>query len=205
MLRALELAPGNADVLIAAGAMAYNLGRLDEAIAFYRQTVVQDPLRASGYQNLGMAFDASDRLTEAEAAYRKALELAPKREGTRACLAVNVLAQGRGAEAPGEAASEPEEVFRLWALAIIKYAAGRQTQADTELKELIAKYQTDSAYQVAVVYGFRGEAERAFDWLERAYVQRDPGLSTMKSDPLLRSLHADPRWNAFLCKMGLAD
>jgi Tfp pilus assembly protein PilF len=51
--RALELAPGNADVLIAAGAMAYNLGRLDEAIAFYRQTVVQDPLRASGYQNLG--------------------------------------------------------------------------------------------------------------------------------------------------------
>jgi adenylate cyclase len=70
---------------------------------------------------------------------------------------------------------------------------------------LIAKYATDSAYQVAEVYGARGEADLAFDWLERAYVQRDPGLADMKTNPRLRSLHADPRWIAFLRKMGFAD
>ena len=55
------------------------------------------------------------------------------------------------------------------------------------------------------MYAARGEADHAFDWLERAYVQRDPGLAEMKPDPLFRSLHADPRWDAFLRKMGLAD
>jgi hypothetical protein len=39
--------------------------------------------------------------------------------------------------------------------------------------------------------------------LERAYVQRDPGLSEMKTSPRLRSLHDDQRWGAFLKKMGL--
>ena len=153
-----------------AGALAMNLGRLDEAIALYRQAVAQDPLRAAGYHNLGMALDASDRLAEAEAAYRKALELAPQRAGPRAYLALNLLAQGRGDEALAEALREPDEGFRLWALAIIEHAAGRRAESDTALQELIAKYQDAAAYQVAQVYGARGEADLAFDWLERAYV-----------------------------------
>jgi len=70
---------------------------------------------------------------------------------------------------------------------------------------LIAKYQSEYAYQVADVHGARGATDLAFHWLERAYVQRDGGLADMKLDPYLRSLHADPRWDAFLRKMGLAD
>ena len=35
--------------------------------------------------------------------------------------------------------------------------------------------------------------------------QRDGGLAWTKVDPFLRSLHADPRWNPLLRKMGLAD
>ena len=203
--RALELAPGNAEVLIPAGVMADNLGRLDEAVALYRQAVAQDPLRAAGYHNLGAALDASDRLDEAEAAYRKALELAPHRSGSRGFFALNLLVQGRGDEALAEAAREPDEAYRLWALAIIEHAAGRRSESDTALRELIARYQTESAYQVAEVYGARGEADLAFDWLERAYRQRDGGLTDMKTNPRLRSLHADPRWHPFLRKMGLAD
>jgi hypothetical protein len=51
----------------------------------------------------------------------------------------------------------------------------------------------------------RGEKDRAFEWMERAYAQRDGGLAEMKSSPRLRSLHGDPRWDAFLKKMGLED
>jgi TolB-like protein/class 3 adenylate cyclase/tetratricopeptide (TPR) repeat protein len=203
--RALELAPGNADALIAAGAMALTLGRLDEAIARYRQVVAQDPLRASGYQTLGLALGASDRLAEAEAAYRKTMELAPQREVARAVLSLNLLAQGRGDEALAEVSREPNEAYRLWALAIIEDAAGRRTESDVALQNLIAKYQTECAYQVADVYGARGDADLAFDWLERAYVQRDAGLADTKTDGHLRSLHADPRWDGFLRKMRLAD
>jgi hypothetical protein len=55
------------------------------------------------------------------------------------------------------------------------------------------------------VYAARGETDLAFQSLERAYGARDSGLSSMRVEPLLVSLHADPRWNAFLRKMGLAD
>jgi len=203
--RARELAPGNADVLFAAGGLASTLGRLNEAIALYGEAVAQDPLRAAGYQNLGWALGASDRLGEGEVAYRKALELAPQREGTRAYLALNLLAQGRGDEALGEVAHEPHDALRLWALAIIEHGVGRRAESDAALRELIVKYQSDGAYQVAEVYGERGAADLAFDWLERAYAQRDPGLSEVKISTRLRLLHSDPRWIAFLRKMGLAD
>ena len=39
--------------------------------------------------------------------------------------------------------------------------------------------------------------------LERAYAQRAPGLCSLKVDWLFRNVHADPRWDAFLRKMGL--
>ena len=63
----------------------------------------------------------------------------------------------------------------------------------------------DSAYQIAQVYAIRGEPDLAFEWLERAFDQRDSGLHYVMADPDVRSLHADPRWDAFLRKMGLAD
>ena len=76
-----------------------NVRRLDESIALHRQVAAQDPLRVTGYHNLGLALNASDRLVGAEAAYRKALELAPGQGNLRAKLALNLLAQGRGDEA----------------------------------------------------------------------------------------------------------
>lgn len=92
----------------------------------------------------------------------------------------------------------------LWAVALIEFAASRRTESDTALQELIAKYQTHSAYQAAEVYGARGDADLAFDWLERAYVQRDGGLTDVKISRHLRPLRADPRCDAFLRKMGIA-
>jgi len=203
--RALELAPGNAGVLGRAGLLAMNQGRLEAAIALYRHAIELDPLRSAVYANLGTALHASGRLAEAEAAYRKAIELTPQRDAVHALHSLTLLAQGRGEEALAEGLREPEETFRLLSLAIIQHAAGRRAESDAALHELIAKYQGDSAYQVATVYGARGEVDRAFEWLERAYEQRDPGLSEMKPQPLLRSLHADPRWDAFLRRVGLAD
>ena len=62
-----------------------------------------------------------------------------------------------------------------------------------------------AAYQIAEAYAYRGDKDQAFEWLERARRQRDPGLPQLRKDPLFENLHADPRWNAFLHTMGLAD
>jgi hypothetical protein len=71
------------------------------------------------------------------------------------------------------------------------------------LKKLIATHQNDCAAQIAEVYAYRGETDKAFEWLDRAYRQRDPGTPELKSDPLMRSLHQDPRYTDLLKKMRL--
>jgi hypothetical protein len=87
---------------------------------------------------------------------------------------------------------------------LAEHAQGRRKKSDAALRDLIDKYAQESAYQVPEVYAYRQEADPAFEWLERAYAQRDPGLSGIKSNALLRSLNGDPRWQPFLAKMGLA-
>jgi TolB-like protein/class 3 adenylate cyclase/Flp pilus assembly protein TadD len=203
--RALESAPGNAFVLRRVGWLAANFGRLDEAIGLYHRSIEQDALSAATYHSLGMALEAAGRVAEAEQAYRKVLELSPQRTAAHAILGLNLLAQGRGDEALEEGLREPERWARLWALAIVYHATGRGEEADAALSELIAKDEDGAAYNIAQVYGARGEMDLAFKWLERAYVQRDAGLSEMKPQPLLHSLHVDPRWGVFLRKMGLTD
>ena len=202
--RALELAPGEAAVLLRAASLASFQGRLDEAIEFYGRALKQDPLSRVAYYNLGLAFYAANRLVEAERACRKALELAPQASGTHAGLALVLLAQSRGEEAVAAAKSEPEEVFRLWALAIVHHVLLDRKQSDESLQHLIEKYANEWAFQVAEVYAARGEVDAAFVWLEHAYGQRDPGLNELKVRPILHSLHGDPRWAALLKKMGLA-
>jgi tetratricopeptide (TPR) repeat protein len=200
--RALELAPGNAQALRVAGVLAASQGRLEEAIGLTRRSLEQDPLSTPAYSNLGMVLDAADRFAEAEEACRKALELAPQGHGARALLSLALHAQGRGKEALMEAMREPSECYRPWALAIIHHGMGRAAESDEALRELIEKSADDFAVQIAEVHGARGEADAAFEWLERAYAQRDGGLADMKPSPHIRSLHGDPRWGAFLKKMG---
>lgn len=55
------------------------------------------------------------------------------------------------------------------------------------------------------MHGARDEADAAFEWLERAYAQRDSGLAWLRTSLYFRSLHDDPRWGGFLKKMGLED
>ena len=201
--RALALAPGNASVLGLAGGLASVLGRHQEAITLFRRGIEGNPLSVAGYNNLGQELTAAGQFAEAEGAYRKALELAPQSAGARGGLALTLLALGRSEEALAEAMREPEEAYRLWALATIYHAVGRGPESDAVLRDLIEIGAQDNAFQIAEVHAFRGEADAAFDWLEKAFVQRDTGLAETKFNPYLRPLHGDPRWDPFLKKMGL--
>ena len=68
---------------------------------------------------------------------------------------------------------------------------------------MIAKYHSGFAFQIAGVYAFRGESDKAFEWLERAYTERQGGVEEMKGNPLVKSLERDPRYAAILKKMRL--
>jgi hypothetical protein len=88
---------------------------------------------------------------------------------------------------------------------MVEHASGRDKESQQALQELIAKNAADMASQIGEVYAFRGEAEKAFEWLDRAYRQRDSGLSGIAYDPLLLSLKPDARYVALLSKLQLSD
>jgi serine/threonine protein kinase/tetratricopeptide (TPR) repeat protein len=203
--RAMELAPGNAVGRHGAGILAEQEGRIDEALELYRRAVEQDPLSAAGYQRLGGAYLSAGRLAESEAALRKSVALAPQRIQAHAALALALVAQKRLDEAREEAERESETLDRLLALTVISHAQGRRSDSDESLRTLIEEGAASGAFQIAEAYAARSEANAAFDWLERAHAQRDPGLAEIKGAALLRPLQSDPRWGAFLRKMGLKE
>jgi len=70
---------------------------------------------------------------------------------------------------------------------------------------LIAKYHIDSAFEFAAIHAFRNQTDEAFEWLDRAYAQRDPSMMFTKVEPLLNSLDNDPRFGALLKKLNLPN
>jgi Flp pilus assembly protein TadD len=201
--RALELEPGNATVVRGAAFLAATLGRFEEAIRLLRRAVELDPLSVRAHSNLGLHLWYAGRLDEAEMAYRKALELSPEYPVAHLGLGRVYLTRSQPQAALQEMEREKEAFWRRYGLALAYHALGRRKEADAALAELIEKDKEGAACQIAEVYAFRGETDKAFAWLERAYVQRDGGLSDMKGHPLLRNLEADPRHTAFLKKMRL--
>lgn len=203
--RALELAPGDARIFRSAGLLARFVGRLDESLAHGRHAVSLDPLGVSAQRFLARTCHAAGLYDEAEAAARKVLEISP--QGARAYFYIGFikLAQGRLDEAQEAFEREVHSTFRLVGLTLVHHTQGRDAESQAALKALIDKDPDGSAYQIAFGHAHRGEADAAFQWLEHAYRQRDPGLATMKLDPFLRNLRGDPRWRPFLEKMRLAD
>ena len=179
--RALDLEPGNAQALRHASSQALTLGRWSEAIDLANKAIERDPLRPTSYNNLGLALLAVNRDAEAEAAFRKALELDPDGASWHYAIGRALLLQGKADAALQEMQQETEEIWRLSGLPLAFHALGRRGESDAALAALKSKYAGEMAFQIAEVHAFRGEADLAFEWLERAYDQRDGGLRTSRA------------------------
>ena len=98
-----------------------------------------------------------------------------------------------------------DEGFQSLGAALAEHTLGHAAESQQALNEVIASHGISAAYQIAEVYAWRAEKDKAFSWLERAYTQEDSGLRYVKYDPLLRSLRDDPRYKALLRKMDLPE
>ncbi|HXI65735.1 MAG TPA: winged helix-turn-helix domain-containing protein [Gemmatimonadales bacterium] len=198
--QAVALEPGNPEVVRLAASSAALLGRFDEALRLIHRAVDLDPLNTHSWEGLGETERLVGQLDAAAAHIRKALELSPDVWPGPIVLSQIYLLQGRPQDALPEIKLVRNDPSRTYLYAIAYYALGRKKESDAALSELIAKYQRN-AYQIAEVYAFRNQSDEAFEWLDRAYVQRNPGLIGTKVEPLLKSLHHDPRYAALLKKL----
>jgi TolB-like protein/Tfp pilus assembly protein PilF len=201
--KAALLEPGSPTVLFNRAYLSRMLGRADEAIELYRQAVALDPLRADFHLALGYELYLVGRYDEAQAALQRAQDLNPQLLSLHLARGQVLFSEGRPQEALAEMENETGEWEKLSGEALAYYALGHREESEGSLKKLIATYQNSCAYQIAEVYAYRGETDKAFEWLDRAYRQRDPGTPEMKNNPLMKSLRLDRRYAELLKKMHL--
>ena len=204
MQRALELKPDDPDTLHAyATAVLRALNRLPEATAALRKAADLDPLNARVWGALGSALALQGENAAAREAFQRSLEISPEQSYTPYQLGMTFLLEGRPADALVTSQRSTNEVFRLTGAALAEHDLGHTKEARAALDQLISKWGHGAAYQIAQVHAWRGDKDRAFEWLERARIQRDGGLVVVKVDLTLRSLRGDPRYAAFLKEMNL--
>jgi TolB-like protein/DNA-binding winged helix-turn-helix (wHTH) protein/Flp pilus assembly protein TadD len=199
------LEPGSATVLGNRAYLARNLGQLEQAIELRRAAIALDPLRANFHLALGYELFLLGRFDEAKAALQRAQELNPQLSSLHLTRGTILLLEGRQLESLAEIEKETGEWEKLSGESMAYYALGRRDDSDHALNKLIATHQNDCAYQIAELYAYRQETEKAFKWLDRAFQQRDPGAPDLKSNPLMRSLRGDPRYVELLKKMRLPN
>jgi TolB-like protein/DNA-binding winged helix-turn-helix (wHTH) protein len=203
--RAIALEPGNPQIVRSAASQASILGRLDESVQLAHQAVDLDPLNAASWVELGEAEYFAGNLDKAETDYKKAQELRPDSYLAATFLTYIDVMEGRPQDASAQIKRVGPEYIRIFLNAITYHALARETESDAALRELIEKYQAIDPYLIAQVYAFRNQPDEVFKWLNRAYAERNDGLIYMKPDPVLKSLHGDPRFAALLKKLNLPN
>jgi TolB-like protein/DNA-binding winged helix-turn-helix (wHTH) protein/tetratricopeptide (TPR) repeat protein len=180
------------------------LGRLDEAIALEQETVRKDPDSTWAWGQLGFHLTAQGRYAEAHQALANAMKFRPDDNHVGYYAGLAWLTEGNAKEAVA-AFERSGSVFRLAGLAAAQFDAGNEAASQEALRTLITRHAPIGAYQVAQAYAWRGEKDKAFEWLERAERQYDAGLAQLKFDPMMRKLHDDPRYKHWLKRLKLDD
>jgi TolB-like protein/Flp pilus assembly protein TadD len=203
--KVLTLDPRNSDVHFQYALLLESLGRLPEATVAQKKATELDALSSQAWRYLARLYTEIGDYASADAALGRAIELEPTSEFALTILGRLRLAQGRAQEALDVFRHIDNVVFRRTGVAMVEHTLGHAKGSQQALDEVIANYAQSAAYQIAEVYAWRGEKDKAFEWLERAYQEQDGGLSRVKGDALLKSLRNDPRFNALLRKMNLPE
>jgi TolB-like protein len=202
--RALALDPADLGVLNTSALLLESLGRLDDALALAKVLVHRDPVNVSALFNLGLYQRYAGQLDAATATYRTVLSLVPGRGNAHAELGSALLLKGDAKSALGEIEQETSESWKMFGLPMAYHALARKADSDAALAVLIKKHEKDAPYNIAYVHAFRGEADKAFEWLDKAVEYGDSGLADVVSENLFEKVRADPRWLPFLRKIGKA-
>ncbi len=201
---ALELEPTNTDIMTEVLQFARRMGRFDLVVSLGEYVVAHDPVNAFAYGSLGGAYIRAGRNEEGLATLKTSLRLAPGRILAHYTMAGVYLGMGDTKTALAEIQQETGAPWRLDGLAMVYHAMGRKAESDAALAELISKFEKESAWNIAYIHAFRGEADLAFAWLDKAIAYRDPGISLTATQWTFTNLYQDPRWLPFLRKIGNA-
>jgi TolB-like protein/tetratricopeptide (TPR) repeat protein len=206
--RAIELKPNDADAHHWYGNDTLPaLGQFEEAIVEGRRSVELDPLSVVINADLGVTFFYAHRYDESAKQLRKTLEIDPTSFYTHYNLGIILQATGdlSGAIAEyGKAKQLGDNTYVSTLYAQAKAHAGDKDVALRMLSDLdkMSQQREVVGYWRALLYLSLNNKDEALRWLEQGYKERDgSNISSIKVDPLLNSLHGDPRFEALVQKV----
>lgn len=195
----------NSNVILAnSSALLTHLGRVDESLRLLSRSIALQPADSVAYEMRALRFMRLGRLEEAEADINKAIQLSPGSGGHYCNRALLRLLQGRPLEAIADTEKADNESLRLAILAMANNDLGFQEASDDAIAALLAGHADAFSYNIAMVFAWRGESDKAFDWLDRN-ISHGQSVYGIKTDPFFQSLTDDPRWDTILERLGLTD
>jgi TolB-like protein/DNA-binding CsgD family transcriptional regulator/Tfp pilus assembly protein PilF len=202
--RALQLAPDRTSIIGDAGVLLQCLGRLDEAILLQEYDRAHNPVDSTCHANLGENYVAAGRWDDGIASLETALRLAPGGIAAHYWIGLALLLKGEAAAALQSFEREPYEEYRLKGSALALHALGREEEYRARLAELIVRWGQQRPAEVAQVCAWTGDADRAFEWLDRAVARGDRDFPYVVTEPLFAKIRDDARWLPFLDRIGKA-
>lgn len=200
---AVRLSPGDPELKGIASLALFSVGRFEHARALKEEAVQQDPLNLAGRLRLGLLQEFAGDYEAALSSYRQLLGMNPDFPGARAFRARIKLIQQKPESAMKEVEKEANAFWKRYSQILVLSASGRAEEAIGPLERMMVEDGSHAAYQIAEILAFRGDLDGAFDWLDKAYVQRDGGLKELLGNFFLKNLHEDHRWSELLSRIGL--
>jgi TolB-like protein/Tfp pilus assembly protein PilF len=204
LAKARALDPNNVAMLALSGHVAAAAGRPDKAVEYFQRAKQGDPLNLLTRKYLGRALHYARRAAQAVTELRQAIALDPRFPGLHYELGRALLLVGDRSGALAAFAAEPQESsnWRSLGLPLGYRAAGDTKRAQAALADLVAQEGAD--FQIAEAYAFFGDKDHAFESLDKA-LSSDPGVVWSRNDWLFSSIASDPRFAAYLQRLGMPD
>jgi tetratricopeptide (TPR) repeat protein len=193
---AMALSPNDPKVLSTAMYIRwYVCGEPDKALELADRLVELDPLTPSSYSIRSIVLIDLRQYPEAIRAARKSLELAPKREWPHQLIGDSLVLMNRPEEARAEYRFvSPDDLFRLRGEATIAARAGDLKTVERIVSQIRQSFADAATFQYAQIFAQARQPDRAFEALEKGVEVKDPGVTGLRTDPLLDPLRKDPRY-----------
>ena len=210
--RAIDLSPNYAQAHHWYSIYLAHMGRHEEAIQEAQLAQQLDPLSLLMNQTAGMVLCLARQYDRAMEELRKVIDMDANYAAAHGTLGLVYARKGMCEQAIEEfekvaslAGGHPGVATAVKALTAYTYAVCNRTDKARALVNEISAEPTASAYLLATIYASLGEHDRALDWLDRAYADRDVQVVALKVDPALDPLRPTTRFQELVARIGLPE
>ena len=200
--RAFSLARSNPDAIRSYSSFLARLGDANQALRLADEAVRLDRLNSVSYGQRAVVLFWSRRYAEAARSLEDLKRNSPELFNSPITLGNCLMMLGKTAEAKRSYSDAPaDDPFRLVGEAVLAARTGDSAVSATKAQRLQQLYRDAASYQYGQLYAQLGDHPEALSHLEHGWDIKDAGLLSMKVDPWLDPIRAEPRFIALVDKM----